>query len=91
MAGATKWREERSEERAEERQQEMPHGHGGTSGSPASPPGGHHSTPAPAGGPPEGWSQEEWAHVPQSMRGDVASGKGFMSKEAIQRYINEKK
>lgn len=90
MAGASKWREDRSEERREERQQEMPHGHGGTSGSPASPPG-DHSTPAPAGGPPEGWTQEEWEHVPQSMRGDIASGKGYMSKEAIQRYINEKK
>lgn len=86
MAGASAWREDRAEERREDRQQEAPHGQAPRSS--AAPTG--HSQPTAGGQPPEGWTQEEWAHVPASMRGDIASGKGYMSKEAIQRYINEK-
>lgn len=86
MAGASAWREERREERREEHQQEAPHGQSPHS----SPTPTGHSTPTAGAQPPDGWTQEEWDHVPASMRGDIASGKGYMSKDAVQRYINEK-
>lgn len=89
MAGATKWREEKAEERREERETQTPQrGHTPRSRS------GHstsQSTPAAAPAtPPDGWTQEEWDHVPQSMKGRVGSDGGYVSKEAVRRYMNNK-
>ncbi|WP_330633722.1 hypothetical protein [Halocatena halophila] len=40
---------------------------------------------------PEDWSQEEWDAVPNSMKADIASGNGYMSKEAVQRHLEAQK
>lgn len=93
MRAVQEWKEEKSEERREEAEEEAQQQHGGSmpSNAPAnaSMPSGssHTSSPSQA---PEGWTQEEWDHVPQSLRGDVASGQGMMDKEAIQDYIEAK-
>lgn len=91
MAGVAQWRENKADERREERETETPRG-GHTPRSRNAPSSSQAqaaptSTPAT---PPDGWTQEEWDHVPQSMKGRVGSDGGYVSKEAVQRYMNKK-
>lgn len=86
MAGVSKWREDKADERREEQEAETPRG-GHTAPSSSQAQAAPTSTPAT---PPDGWTQEEWDHVPQSMKGRVGSDGGYVSKEAVQRYMNNK-
>lgn len=92
MSGLGRWRKERSEQRRGEMDdaQSAQGGQMDASHSPTETGEDYPSGGMGASQPPEGWSQEEWDHVPQSMRGEIASGKGFISKDAIQKYMNDK-
>lgn len=91
MAGAAKWREEKADERRDERETQTPRG-GHTPRSQNAPSAGgpqHTSAPAPTQ-PPDGWTQEEWDNVPASMKSRVDGDGGYVSKDAVQRYMENK-
>lgn len=69
------WREQQAEERRDEMDTEQ---------------GGQMPTGRGGSQKPDDWTQEEWDHVPDSMKADVASGDGFVSRERIQQYIKYK-
>lgn len=79
MNAVEDWRDEQ----AEQRRKNAGEGHQG--GQPT----GHASAHA-GSQKPDDWTQEQWDHVPDSMKSDVASGNGYVSKESINRYIEQK-